>query len=610
MANDASNDQPSLERRSKSKQAKSGFVFPWQRWDVIASTSILNLFALAIPLLVLQICDRIMPDQAYRSLVFMGIGIGAALILEAILHHSRGHVLSWLGMHFEHGGAVGAFHHLVYAAEEDLTKHQVEKSVEAIESMARLKEFLIGQGFLILLDLPFSLLFLGVIACFSFQIAIVVLVIAVVFVCLIWGVGRKLDKHLGHQVDVNERRYTFILETLSNHHTLKALGMESLLMRSYERLHHDCAKANYHVSLYSAKARSLSNLLGYLLFIGCVSIAALQVMNETITLGIMAACLILTNRIMEPIQTAMGIWMRFKYFEIARKRVGEHFGLTLGLPCKRGISKPIHGKLTLEGVSFQYAEDKPYLLDGVNLTIQPGSIITIQGDNGIGKTTLMGLLMGNLHPTSGAVLIDDVLLTDYDHRDLRRQMACIPPKGILFQGTILENMTLYRGAAYGEDAMRFSRQLGLEAWIRRLPLGYDTKIGDSLFLSLPDGIQQRICLVRALVNCPKILILDEANTSLDKEGDQLLRQVLQNLRHQVTIIFITHRPAIQELADASYELKDGMLTFKPLLFTPKNKKIERQVLQINQFVKPRKRSKISSFESSPSVLYKIAGARS
>ena len=135
-------------------------------------------------------------------------------------------------------------------------------------------------------------------------------------------------------------------------------------------------------------------------------------------------------------------------------------------------------------------------------------------------------------------------------------------------------MTLYRGAAYGEDAMRFSRQLGLEAWIRRLPLGYDTKIGDSLFLSLPDGIQQRICLVRALVNCPKILILDEANTSLDKEGDQLLRQVLQNLRHQVTIIFVTHRPAIQELADASYELKDGMLTFKPLLFTPKNKKIE------------------------------------
>src|SRR3990167_8621342 len=101
-------------------------------------------------------------------------------------------------------------------------------------------------------------------------------------------------------------------------------------------------------------------------------------------------------------------------------------------------------------------------------------------------------------------------------------------------------MTMYRGAAYVDDALGLSRQLGLDEWIHRLPLGYETKVGDQLFLLLPDGIHQRMCLIRALVNRPRILILDEANTSLDENGDRLLRQVIQNLHGQVTVVFVTH----------------------------------------------------------------------
>ncbi len=217
---------------------------------------------------------------------------------------------------------------------------------------------------------------------------------------------------------------------------------------------------------------------------------------------------------------------------------------------------------------FQYDTDKPEILKGVNLTIPAGSTITIHGRNGIGKTTLMWILMGNLHPSAGNIFIDDEPMSSYRYPDLRRQMAYIPPKGILFQGTILENMTMYRGAAYVDIALNLSRQLGLDEWIHHLPLGYETKVGDQLFLLLPDGIHQRICLVRALVNRPKILILDEANTSLDEDGDRLLKKVVQSLHGEMTIIFVTHRPSIQELADASYELIDGILMPKRLLSLP------------------------------------------
>ena len=549
-------------RRSKSKP---GSVFPWKRWDIILSTVVLNLLSLAIPILVLQLYDRIIPNQSYGTLSLLGIVVGIVLILEASLRFSRGYILSWLGMHFEHGAAVGAFQHLVNATLNDLNKRGIGEHVENIESATVLKEFLAGQGFLILLDLPFVFLFLGIIAYFSTQIALVAVAILGGFIFLAWILGYMLRTHLEKQLDVNDRRYNFIVEILTNHHTLKALGMEDLLLRRYERIHNHCSNVNYKVYLYAAEARDLASMFSYIMFVGVVAVAALEVINQATTIGVMAASIVLTNRAMQPIQAAMGVWTRFQYFSIAKKRIEEHFSLTLEPPLTHGTTTPIQGKLTLKDVSFRYAEDKPEILKNINLTVEPGSTITIHGKNGVGKTTLMWVLMGNLHPTRGSFFIDDEPISNYHYRDLRRQMAYIPPKGILFQGTILENMTMYRGAAYIDEALGLSRQLGLDEWIHRLPLGYETKVGDQLFLLLPDGIHQRICLIRALVNRPRILILDEANTSLDENGDRLLRQVIQNLHGEITVVFVTHRPSIQELADMSYELVDGVLVPKKLL---------------------------------------------
>ncbi|MGV8948142.1 MAG: peptidase domain-containing ABC transporter [Candidatus Paracaedibacter sp.] len=566
-------DKSSNNPTSQKSNAKSGSVFPWRRWDMIASTIVLNLLSLAIPILVLQLYDRIIPNQSYGTLSLMGIAVCLILILESILRFSRGYVLSWLGMHFEHGAAVSAFQHLVNATLDDLNKRGVGEHVENIESATILKEFLAGQGFLILLDLPFVFLFLGIIAYFSVPIALAALGILSVFIFLAYVLGRFLRAHLEEQLDVNDRRYNFIVEILTNHHTLKALGMEDLLMRRYERIHNHCSNVNYKVYLYAAEARDLGSMFSYIMFVGIVAVAALEVINEVTTIGVMAASIVLTNRAMQPIQAAMGVWTRFQYFTIAKKRIEDHFSLTLEPPLTHGVTTPIQGKITLKGVYFQYGDSTPEILKGLDLTVNAGSTITIHGRNGVGKTTLMWVLMGNLHPNAGNILIDDEPLSSYRYQDLRRQMAYIPPKGILFQGTILENMTMYRGAAYTDIALNLSRQLGLDEWIHRLPLGYETKVGDQLFLLLPDGIHQRICLVRALINQPKILILDEANTSLDEEGDHLLKQVVQSLHGETTVIFVTHRPSIQELADASYELVDGVLLPKKFLSLPRETNI-------------------------------------
>ena len=183
-----------------------------------------------------------------------------------------------------------------------------------------------------MLDLPFVLLFLSIIAYFSIQIALAAVAILGVFILLAWIFGRLLRNHLEEQLDVNDRRYNFIVEILTNHHTLKALGMEELLLRRYERIHNHCSNVNYKVYLYAAEARDLASMFSYIMFVGVVAVAALQVISEATTIGVMAASIVLTNRAMQPIQAAMGVWTRFQYFTIAKKRIEEHFSLTLEPP--------------------------------------------------------------------------------------------------------------------------------------------------------------------------------------------------------------------------------------------------------------------------------------
>ncbi len=544
------------------KQDKSRSIitlFPWKRWDVICATIVLNILGLAVPLLILQLYDRIIPNQSFYTLSVLTFGVAIAIVFEAVVRFSRSHLLSWLGSVFEYVTSLGAFAHLVNARFDEIVKKGSGKHIENIESISVLKEFLAGHGFLALLDIPFVLLYIGFIAYLSVKIALVPVVVLTIFVLSAVWIGRNLRKSLEQKLDVDDRRYNFIIQTLSNHHTMKSMGMEDLILRRYERLHLQCAKIEHDVNLFSAQSRDLGFMLSYLMYGAIVCVAAYEVIDSKASLGVVAACIILANRAMQPIQTATTMWTRLQHFNIAKIRLRDIFSLKHESVDKKTVTQPIQGKVSLRDVCFHHDDNPRLILDQVTVDIEPGEIASIYGINGVGKTTLAQLILGTLAPQSGKVLIDDIPISDYTFSSIHKQIAYLPSKGVLFQGSIIDNMTLYQTGPLVEEALKLSRDLGLDSWVQRLPQGYHTKVGDSLFLLLPDGIQQRICLVRTLVNHAKIIILDEANTSLDEEGDYLLHQFLLKNKGQSTVVFITHRPSIEKISDSSYELKEGQL---------------------------------------------------
>lgn len=529
---------------------------PWKRPDVIISTICLNLFAVVLPILILQMYDRIIPNQAMGTLSIMAVGVGIAVLLESILRVARSYILGWISQQFEYTTTSNAFSRLVHSNLGGLNQMGVGQHIENIESLAILKEFYAGQNLLIFLDLPFLFLFLGLINYFGgFQMMLICLVVLSVFAASSVYLGHELHHTLQKRQQIGDRKYSFLIELLSNYYTLKSLNMEELFLRRFERIQLQVSYIDYKINLYSSEARYLGSLFSSILFGSIIYVAGSEVIQNVISAGAMAACLFLSNRIMQPIQQCLSVWTRFQHFKIAQNR----FDSVLKLPIEHdhGIKPDIIGGITFQNVSFSYEHSDRILYNTTSFSINPGDFVTIVGRNGVGKTTLSQLMMGNIDPQDGQVFVDGVDLRTMNMPHFRKHVAYLSPQGEIFNGSIMDNLTLFNPDNQNEKARVLCRKVGLENWIQHLSHGYDTIIGNNMDGDLPLGIQQRLCFVRALLIAPQILILDEANTNLDITGDHDMMKVLLELKGFMTIVFITHRPSVSRISDRVFEIKDN-----------------------------------------------------
>lgn len=532
-------------------------------FDLILASLFINILALAMPLTLLQVYDRIIPNTAEGTLIMLIIGVGTALLLEAGLRQGRSYVSGWMGARFEHLAGVAAVERLINVSIIDYERQGSGVHLERFNALGPLKEFYAGQAILALCDLPFAVLFLAAMFYLAGQLVLVPIVLIIIFSITAFFVGRKLKDALESRMNADDRRYSFIIEVLGGIHTVKGLAMEDQMIRRYERLQETCASAEYNVALHSSSASSTGALFSQLVLFCVVGYGATFVIDGELTVGGLAACTMLAGRSMQPLQKAVGIYTRFQSIQLSLERVRDLFKMVPEKPFGLPELPPVRGDLRLEGATFSYGKDKegddfPPIFDDVDLKIETGETIGITGAGSSGKTTLLYLMMGVFTPTIGRVTIDGLDLTEYEPSSIRHQIAYLPQEGQLFQGTILENVTMYRDEK-AEDALDISRLLGLDSVVAHMPNGYDTIVGDGAGDKLPKGIKQRIAIARALVDKPRVLLFDEANASMDSAGDATLRNLLERLKGRVTLILVTPRPSMLNLADRIFDITDAKL---------------------------------------------------
>lgn len=528
--------------------------------DLIIASVFINILALAMPLTLLQVYDRIIPNSAEGTLILLVSGVGVALILEALLRVGRSFVSGWMGARFDHMAGNAAIERLMGANIVDFEQVGTGNHMERYNALSQLREFYAGQAILVMCDLPFAVVYLSGITYLAGYLVLVPIVLIILFAITAGVLGRRLKNSLNTRLMADDRRFSFIIEVLGGVHTVKGLAMEEQMVRRYERLQETCAEAEYNVALNSASAQSAGALFSQLVLFSVVGFGSTFVISGALTVGGLAACTLLAGRSMQPLQKAVGIWTRFQSIQLARDRLRKLFEMDVeklpGLPDL----PPVRGDLDLDSITFTYGKNKDGdlldpLFENVNLKIKAGETIGLAGGNASGKSTLLYLMMGVLKPTAGTVRVDDLDLADYDGSSIRRQIAYLPQEGVLFNGTLLENITMFRDEKV-DDAMDISRLLGLDSVVAHMPQGYDTTVGDGAGEKMPRGFRQRIAIARALVDKPRILLFDEANTSMDGAGDATLKFLLERLKGRVTMVLVTPRPSLLGIADQIYDIID------------------------------------------------------
>jgi ATP-binding cassette subfamily C protein LapB len=526
--------------------------------DLLVTSLFLNILSLALPIALLQVYDRIVPNSSFQTLALLVIGVLSALALEALLRIGRSYATGWSGAQFEHRMGNTAFGRLLGAGLLNVQRKGSGVLLEQMSSLKSIKEYYGGQAATSLLDLPFVFIFLGVIWYLGGVIVLVPVTVLVIFAIVASRTGLKLRAAIEEHSTANDRKLNFIIEVLGNVHTVKSMAMESLMMRRFERLQETSAASSYHMAQRNAAAIAQGSFFSQITMVLVSSVGALLVMDNTLTIGQLAACTLLAGRAMQPLQRVVGLWTRFQTIQLGRERVRE----ILSLPTTDGANLPplpdITGRLTLRDVHFRYSPEEGEILRGIDLDIAPGQCIGVVGANGSGKTTLLSVVMGVLPPSQGQVLVDGMDLMDFDSSSFKRQIGYLPQEGELFKGTILENISMF-DPEYREAALRAADNLGLTEVVAALPMGFETIVGDGAYDTLPTGLRQRVCIARALLHDPQIILFDEANSSVDKVGDTYLMAALDRLKGNRTMIVISQRPSLLRMTDRVYQLSMGTL---------------------------------------------------
>ncbi len=550
---DAQNDRSVSARLFEYAGLRGAFV------ELAIAGFLINILALALPLTLLQMYNRIIPNNSFSTLEILIFGVVIAILLETLLRIIRSHITEWLGARFEHIVSIEGLKHMMRVPLRVFMSQEPGVFAEQLRAVNQVRDYYSGQVLMVLLDLPFVVIYITVIGLIGGWLAAIALVLILSFLTIVFLQGKGIREKIRDRTMQDDRRYNFLAETFRGIHSVKTMAMEPLMHRRYEKLQETNVEQTAMVSDASSRAAGLGILFTQMMTVGIVSAGAVLVIDTAISPGALAACVMLSVRSLQPLRRSLMMWVRYQSYSVAKERLNKLFSLPVsGLEGGTKSLGHVEGALELRNVTIKFDQAPEPLFDDLNLLIEPGECIAILGNSGSGKTSLMSVLNGSLNVDGGQVLIDGVPMTEVRSTDLQNAIAFLPQQGALLTGTILENITMFDDSKV-DAAIRASEAIGLDKVVSGLRLGYDTPVGEGAADMMPAGVRQRIAIAREIVDEAKIILFDEANIAMDGEGDAAFRKYLDSMKRKATIVLVAHRPSLIRMADRVFSLENGKL---------------------------------------------------
>lgn len=527
--------------------------------DAVVASFLVNLVALSAPLFVMNVYDRVVPNQATATLWVLAIGISIAFVFDFVLKILRGICLDLAGKKTDLVVSSALFERLL-GMKMKLRPQRVGSFAQNFQEFQSIRDFLSSLTLTAFIDLPFTLLILLVIGIIGGPLVFIPLLAYPLALLVNWLIQRPLMSRVRKTYQLSNERQAMLVETLTGLDAIKINNAQSERQYQWEHLTGQLSKLELRVKSLSYVAVNFTAWLQQFSGVALIVAGVYIIIGGNLSMGGLIACYLLHRRAMMPIGQLCSLITRYQRARMTKATIDRMMDLEQEVqddevPLKR---ETLSGAIELRDVTFIYPGNQYASLSNVSLTIQPGEKVGIIGRSGSGKSSLAKLLVGFYQPDSGNVLIDGIDARQIDVHDLRHNIGYAPQDIHLFSGTLRENLVY--GASYVDDEtmLRVATMTGVHEFARRHPSGYNMQVGER-GMSLSGGQRQAVALARALLLDPPVLLMDEPTSSMDNTSEDLIKKALAPVIANKTLLMVTHRASLLTLVDRLIIVDNGKI---------------------------------------------------
>jgi len=517
----------------------------------------INLFALTSPLFIMNVYDRVIPNNAIETGWALGIGALVVFVFDLIMRSLRAYLIDLAGRRID---VIAA--RRIYDQVLDMRLAGRPKSSGSFANMLRdfdsVRDFFTSATITGLVDLPFTLFFLFVIYQLAGGLAFVLLGLIV----LVFMIGMALQVPLKSLVrkatQSSEAKHGLLVETIHGLETVKAISADGRFRARYGDLVGENAAYGQGSRFVSGLGVNLATFLQQIASIIVVLFGMYMVRDAGLTMGGLIAAVILGGRAIAPIGQIANLMTRYHQAASALKTLDNVMAKPVERPSrKQFLHRPdLKGKITFDKVGFSYPGGGTKVLDNVSFTIKEGEKVGIIGRIGSGKSTIARLIMGLYEADEGSIRVDDTDYRQIDPADLRRNIAYIAQDVVLFTGSVKDNIIASVPHASEEEILEVSKAAGVHEFIARHPMGYDAPVGEG-GAGLSGGQRQAVALARAMLLKPKVMVCDEPTNSMDVQAEMAFANYVRDQVRGRTLVLITHRFGMLPLVDRLILMDQG-----------------------------------------------------
>ena len=517
--------------------------------DIMVAAFVVNIFALAMPMFTMNVYDRVVPNKSIETLWVMSLGVMVIVIGDLILRTMRGYFLDWASTRIDIKLSSRIMEQVLGLRLEQ-KPNSVGSFASNLRSFESVRDFITSATITTLIDLPFGLIFIAVMAWISLPMVVPVIVGAIIMLVYALSVQTKMHELSETMYRASGIRNATLIESLVSLETIKALGIEGNMQRKWEHSAAYLTEVGSKLRLLSSSINNGSNAISQMITVALVLLGVYLVTNGDLTMGGLIACTMLAGRALAPISQMAGLLTQYHTASTSLQSLDEVMKRPVERPLDSNfLSRPMfRGDIEFREVSFEYPGAEDSALTNVSFKIKAGEHVALLGRMGSGKSTVQKLILGLYQPTKGAVLIDGIDSRQIDPAELRRAIGYVQQDTHLFYGTMRENLTVTSPHADDATVLAAAHAGGIDEFINAHPKGFDLLVGER-GETLSGGQKQGVGIARAMVNKPSIFLLDEPTSAMDHSGEDLVKKRMAEAAQGKTMVLISHRTGLYDMVN-------------------------------------------------------------